>query len=68
MNYQVLYVVKNVKEKFTILVVASNHQEAVEIAKEYFIDSHMNHKELSVCDFSDINIQFDCDYVVARGQ
>lgn len=63
-----LYVVKNVKENFTILVVALDCREAIEIAKEYFMDSHMNHEELSVCDFSDINTQFNCDYVITNGQ
>lgn len=63
-----LYVVKNEKENFTILVVALDYQEATEIAKDYFIDSDMNYEELSVCDFSDINTQFDCDYIITQGQ
>lgn len=63
-----LYVVKNEKENFTILVAALDYQEAIELAKEYFIDSDMNYEELSVCDFSDINTQFDCDYIITQGQ
>lgn len=62
------YVVKNVKENFTILVVALDCQEAIQIAKEYFLDSHMNYEELSVCNFTDINTHFDCDYVVTQEQ
>lgn len=63
-----LYVVKNEKENFTILVAALDYQEATEIAKDYFIDSDMSYEELSVCDFSDINTQFDCDYIITQGQ
>lgn len=63
-----LYVVKNEKENFTILVAALDYQETTEIAKDYFIDSDMNYEELSVCDFSDINTQFDCDYIITQGQ
>ena len=63
-----LYVVKNEKENFTILVAALDYQEATELAKDYFIDSDMNYEELSVYDFSDINTQFDCDYIITQGQ
>lgn len=63
-----LYVVKNENENFTILVAALDYQEAIENAKEYFIDSDMNYEELSVCNFSDINTQFDCDYIITQGQ
>lgn len=63
-----LYVVKNENENFTILVAALDYQEAIEIAKEYFIDSDMNYEELSVCNFSNINTQFDCDYIITQGQ
>lgn len=63
-----LYVVKNEKENFTILVAALDYQEATELAKDYFIDSDMNYEELSVCEFSDINTQFDCDYIITQGQ
>ncbi|WP_419083153.1 hypothetical protein [Phocaeicola sp.] len=63
-----LYVVKNENENFTILVTALDYQEAIEIAKGYFIDSGMNYEELSVRNFSDINTQFDCDYIITQGQ
>ena len=36
-----LYVVENKKENFKILVAALDEQEVMEIARDYFMDSHM---------------------------
>lgn len=67
-----LYVVENKTENFTILVVALDEQEAIEIAREYFNDSHMDYSNLEVYAFKyafkNIFTNFDCDYVVTKGQ
>lgn len=63
-----LYVVENTIENFKILVVALDEQEAIQIAREYFNDSHMNYSNLKVYVFRDINTNFDCDYVLTKGQ
>ena len=41
-----LYVVENKTENFTILVTALDEQEAIEIARDYFNDSHVNNPPL----------------------
>lgn len=63
-----LYVVKNEAENFKIMVVALDVEEAIEIARDYFNDSHMDYSNLKVSVFKDINTNFNCDYVVTKGQ
>ena len=63
-----LYVVENKTENFTILATALDEQEAIEIARDYFNDSHMNYSDLETYVFKNIFTNFDCDYVVTKGQ
>lgn len=63
-----LYVVENKTENFTILVTALNEQEAIEIARDYFNESHMDYSDLDTYVFKNIFTNFDCDYVVTKGQ
>ena len=63
-----LYVVENKTENFTILVTALDEQEAIEIARDYFNDSHINYSDLETYVFKNIFTNFDCDYVVTKGQ
>lgn len=63
-----LYVVENKKENFKILVAALDEQEAMKIARDYFMESHMEHENLTVHKFTDVDTNFDCDYIVTKGQ
>lgn len=63
-----LYVVENKTENFTILVTALDEQEAIEIARDYFNESHMDYSDLDTYVFKNIFTNFDCDYVVTKGQ
>jgi hypothetical protein len=61
-----LWCATNIKEDFTILVVALEEIEAKEIAIGYFDDSNMSVQpdEIKITKFTDLDTQFDCDYVV----
>lgn len=63
-----LYVVENKTENFTILVTALDEQKAIEIARDYFNESHMDYSDLDTYVFKNIFTNFDCDYVVTKGQ
>ena len=61
-----LWVGYNEKEDFRVLICALDEQDAQEIANNYCLDSHMNGK-FEISEFSDINTNFDCDYVLTNG-
>lgn len=66
-----LWVVKNISENFSILVVALDEEEAKEIAIEYFNDADIyfsTSDRIEVKEFTNINEKFDCDYVITGGQ
>ena len=61
-----LWVGYNEIEDFRVLICALDEQDAQEIANNYCLDSHMNGK-FEISEFSDINTNFDCDYVLTNG-
>ena len=58
-----LWVGYNEKENFRILICADDIHEANDIANSYRLDSHMD-GEFEISEFTDINTQFDCNYVL----
>ena len=58
-----LYVVENKKENFKILVAALDEQEAMEIARDYFMESHMEHENLTVHKLKDDDTNIYCYYI-----
>ena len=58
-----LYVGYNEKENFRVLICALDKQEAYEIAAEYGSDSNLE-GEWEISEYSDVNMNFDCDYVI----
>lgn len=63
-NMTNLYVGYNEKENFKILICSFDGKEGAEkIAEEYRIDTEMD-GTFGISEFTDINIHFDCDYVI----
>ena len=62
-----LWVAKNTKENFEILIVAVDEIAAMNLAREYFDGSDMDSspKNIEISAFDDVGIEFDCDYVIA---
>ena len=62
-----LWVGTNEVEKFKVLIVALDKEEAQEIANSYCLDSNMAGK-FDIAEFDNTETQFDCDYVLTGGQ
>ena len=61
-----LWVGHNKVENFKVLICALDKEEAQKIADDYCIDSHMESK-FEITEFNNLEIQFDCDYVLTGG-
>ena len=60
-----LFVGYNKQEDFRVLICASDENEAKLISEEYCEESGMK-GEFELSEFDDVNIQFDCDYVLTN--
>lgn len=57
------------KTKVNPVYLAVNIQlDMPDIKRDYFMDSHMEHENLTVHKFTDVDTSFDCDYIVTKGQ
>lgn len=60
-----LWIAVNAKENFKLAIVALDEKEAMELAQDYFADSHMdtNSSDIVISNFCN-DEDIDCDYII----